>query len=159
MKKKVAKSDEEYSEGQLTIAQYTNASSSYHNNLEPSPSTETSTDNINLVVSQHYDFSKETQRSPLLPRFLFAEWLSLDHVYSGNSTLQNDQNFQDSLLSHDEGFLLNDGVTYRGDEFQNGVGMALNSQYKFEEQALGNGFADFLSGNDVCSDLSQVMYM
>lgn len=214
LKKKVAKAEEKdhHADQTKTTQNYTTSSSSAdHNLLESSISSlgkkssgrvgsyesleqmeksPPSTNTTHQSVPQLYDFSKDHQAADrsFLPKLIFAEWLSADHVHGGTYTSttigepmvtrqgfdhhHNSVSYQDSYnLAH--GFLLNEGITTTfGGEFQNGLisqaGSAtemFHSQFKFEnDQISGNGFVDFVSGSDVCSNdlisiYNDVMYL
>lgn len=208
LKKKVAKAEEENHHADQTKPTQNNTtslSSADHNLFESPPSSlgkessgrigssesleqmGKSPPSINTThqsAPQLYDFSKDHQAAnrSSLPKLIFAEWLSTDHVHGGNYTStmgeptvfgyhHNPIGYQDSCnLAH--GFLLNEGITATfGGEFQNGLisqaGSAtemFNSQFKFEnDQIPGNAFVDFVCGSDVCSNdfsmHSDVMYI
>ncbi|CAB4301840.1 unnamed protein product [Prunus armeniaca] len=182
LKKKVAKA-KEIMDGQ-SKSQYTSTTSS-SDNLECSPSPHKPTTCINpsyesvekspTLTPQTGD---QTHRSPL-PKILFAEWLSLDHVHGGSYANNigeagvsregfdhSSNNLQaDHALGHD--FLLNNEGTF-ANGFHYGLShhgaateMINSSQFKFEDQISGPGFVDFISGGDMCSDFNlhnDVMY-
>ncbi|KAG6660430.1 transcription factor LAF1-like [Carya illinoinensis] len=106
--------------------------------------------------------------SSFLPKVLFAEWLSLDHVHGWNNIADSGEGLisrSDAPNSHNpnfqftpmHGFSSNDGAY--GGQFHNMQSHAsatemFNSQFKFEDQ--------FISGDDVCRDLNMnndVMYI
>ncbi|CAN6564955.1 unnamed protein product [Malus baccata var. baccata] len=174
LKKKVAKADETM-EGQRK-SQYTSTSSSEI--LECSPSPQKSTTGINPSYESLQkpppldDLSKDQNchLSPL-PKIMFAEWLSLDHVHGGSfannisDTGVSREGFDHSTTSnnlqadHDlgHGFELNNEGTF-GSGFHHGISHhhgsgleMINSQYKFEEQISGPAFVDFV---DLCSDFN-----
>ncbi|KAF3432998.1 hypothetical protein FNV43_RR24100 [Rhamnella rubrinervis] len=200
LKKKVAKAQEKdhHADKTKTTQKYTTSSSSAdHSLLESSPSSlgkessgrvgsDESLDqmgksspsiNTHQSVPQLYDLSNHHQAAnrSSLPKLIFAEWLSTDHVHGGNYTStigepmvpshgfghhHNSISYQDSW-NPAHGFLLNEGITNTfGGEFQNGLisqaGSStemFNSQFKFEnDQISGNGFVDFVPGGDVCSN-------
>ncbi|KAL5568038.1 hypothetical protein UlMin_024613 [Ulmus minor] len=181
LKKKVAKTEETGTD-QQTKSQYTTSSSE---NLESSPSfnnnqttrissyesldqmgkSPTNTDQSVPYNDQFYDFSKDQPQRSCLPKLLFAEWLTLDHVNGTNNPANISEaasvvprenfghswNFQDGFGN---GFLQNEGGF--GGDFQNGLNHGsetdfLNSEFKFEDQLSGSGFVDFSSGGDVCN--------
>lgn len=199
LKKKVAKAEEKDHHADQTKTQnYTSSSSADHNLLDSSLSSlgkesngrGESLDSLEQMGKsppsittdqsgpQLYDFSKDHQANrSSLPRLIFAEWLSVDHVHNGGSFTSNigepmiprgqqglnhqhNSDFQDGRSSLPHGFVLNEGNFTFGGEFQDGLisqaGSAtemFNSQFKFEnDQISGSGFGDFLSGSDVCSN-------
>lgn len=121
---------------------------------------------------QNCDIPREPNRS-FLPKLLFAEWLSLDHVNggsisnSGEGPVSRDAFSQNSNFQYTpmHGFPSNDG-TYSG-EFHNVLshGSAtdmFNSQFKFEDQISGSGVVDFISGGELCRECdmnNDVMYL
>lgn len=137
-------------------------------NMKGSSSTDT-----DQSIPQMLDCPRvDTQESPL-PKILFAEWLSLDHIYgqlfvnSGESVIskdtldQHDPTFQDNFT---HGFLLNE-ESYVG-ELHHGLSNDSSSdmfspQFKFESQTPGSGICDFVYGDEICSDFNMnghVMY-
>ncbi|KAL6291488.1 hypothetical protein ACE6H2_008998 [Prunus campanulata] len=176
LKKKVAKA-EEIMEGQ-SKSQYTSTTSSL-DNLECSPSPHKPTTSINPSYESVEKSptlipltGDQTHRSPL-PKILFAEWLSLDHVHGGSYANNigdagvsregfdhSSNNLQaDHALGHD--FLLNNEGTFENGFHGAATEMINSSQFKFEDQISGPGFVDFISGGDMCSDFdlhNDVMY-
>ncbi|XP_034711635.1 transcription factor LAF1-like [Vitis riparia] len=137
-------------------------------NMKGSSSTDT-----DQSIPQMLDCPRvDTQESPL-PKILFAEWLSLDHIYgqlfvnSGESVIskdtldQHDPTFQDNFT---HGFLPNEesygGELHRGLSNDSSSDM-FSPQFKFESQTPGSGICDFVYGDEICSDFNMnghVMY-
>ncbi|XP_059449277.1 transcription factor LAF1-like [Corylus avellana] len=116
-------------------------------------------------ILQTSDFPKEANRGSFLPKLLFSEWLSLDHV-NGGGFASSDEGLisQNSNLQYTpmHGFLSSDG-TYSGGFHEGSATEMFSSQFKFEDQISGNGIVDFISGGDVnvCNDFNMsnsVMY-
>jgi len=116
-------------------------------------------------ISQTSDFPKEVNRGSFLPKLLFSEWLSLDHVNgrgfagSGEGLISQNSNLQYTPM---HGFLSSDG-TYSGGFHEGSATEMFSSQFKFEDQISGNGIVDFISEGDVnvCNDFNMsnnVMY-
>ncbi|KAJ7969972.1 MYB transcription factor [Quillaja saponaria] len=159
LKKKLAKTEEMVARAKT---QYT-SSSSDTTDSSPSPLMENvdkSPTNIDLSTPLNYDFTKEAHQSSL-PKLLFAEWLSLDHVQGGSFANSGDpvvarngfdhnSNFQEAIM---HGFLSNEG-TYAG-ECQNGLSHGssasemFNTQLKFTDHMPENGLINYISGTDV----------
>ncbi|KAF1868030.1 hypothetical protein Lal_00015280 [Lupinus albus] len=115
--------------------------------------------------THNINFTKEAINQGLMPKLLFAEWLSVDHVNGGNSsnsydslTLRNgfDQNptFQEASMQH----CLSEGPFGEG-EYHNSVPNIsatemFNSQLKFGNQMVANGFIQCIAGVDLSSNFS-----
>ncbi|OIV91461.1 hypothetical protein TanjilG_02079 [Lupinus angustifolius] len=115
--------------------------------------------------THNINFTKEAINQGFMPKLLFAEWLSVDHVNDGNSsnsydslTLRNafDQNptFQEASMQH----CLSEGL-FGGGEYHNSVTHIsatemFNSQLKFENQIVANGFVQCIAGVDLSSNFS-----
>jgi myb proto-oncogene protein len=133
----------------------------------------TSTYTDQSISQSTSDFPKEANRS-FLPKLLFSEWLSLDHVHGGSFANSGEGLISRDAFSHNSnmqytpmhGFLLNDGM-YSGefhDGLSHGSGSAtemFSSQFKFEDQISESGIVGLISGGNVCSDFNisnNVMY-
>ncbi|KAJ7974207.1 MYB transcription factor [Quillaja saponaria] len=183
LKKKLSKTEEMEAHAKT---QYTSSSSDKMDS-SPSPNkptnripsyellenTDKSPTNIDHSTPLNYDFTKETHQSSL-PKLLFAEWLSLDHVHGGSfansgvpevsrNGFDHNANFQETTM---HGFL-SDEVTYAA-EFQSGLNHGssasemFNSQLEFSDQMSGTGFIDYISGTDVHSNFNMsndLMYL
>ncbi|KAJ4955297.1 hypothetical protein NE237_012080 [Protea cynaroides] len=127
----------------------------------------TDTDQSVLQTQEfHYNPPKETTQSSL-PKLLFAEWLSLDHVQGRNNfvspaeTMVPRDNSSDDFNLDDDTFRPNllhfDGPF--GSEFHNvfGNGSATGDRLipQFDSIA-GNGFSEFVSVGQSCNDFSLV---
>ncbi|KAJ6294651.1 hypothetical protein OIU76_022685 [Salix suchowensis] len=124
---------------------------------------------INRPVPQMFESPKEPKGSSLLPKIMFAEWLSLDSFASfgepmdSKSTFDHNTSFQDNFM-HD--YLLDERAFcggYHNSLSDGSSGDIFSSEFKFESQSPGNEF-DFCSGQDLCSDfnlsnISDVMYI
>ncbi|CAL0300721.1 unnamed protein product [Lupinus luteus] len=116
--------------------------------------------------THNINFTKEAINEGFMPKLLFAEWLSVDHVNGGNSsnsydslTLRNgfDQNptFQEaSIMQH----CLSEGP-FGGGEYHNSVTHIsatemFNSQLKFGNPIVANGFIQCIAGVDLSSNFS-----
>ncbi|CAI8584333.1 unnamed protein product [Vicia faba] len=142
LKKRVAKANEMESQKQF---QYASSSSDTMNSSHTLQKLATQgPHNYNNIIT------KETQQSSL-PKLLFAEWLSLDHVNGSNSSnsveslvMRNgfDQNsvFQEAAMHHD---VL---------EYHNSV--MFNSQVKFANQMIGNGFVHCMPEVDLSNNFN-----
>jgi myb proto-oncogene protein len=129
-----------------------------------------STDIDRPVLPRMFDYLKEPNRSSLLPKVMFAEWLSLDSFASSGepvvskSTFDHNPSFQDTSFMHH--YLLEEGAF--GGDYQNSLsdgssGDIFSSEFKFESQSPGNEF-DFSSGEDLCREfnfrnIGDVMYI
>ncbi|KAA8533737.1 hypothetical protein F0562_031254 [Nyssa sinensis] len=183
LKKKVAKMEktEAHSKSEFTVSSTVNieSSPSSQKSAISNPSIDSfenmegsSTEAIDQSVSHDFDFPKEARQSNL-PKLFFAEWLSLDQFHgqdSGNAGEPAvckdafDQNSfcQDSFM---HSLLMNEGSM--GSEFHQELSNGLvdemfHQEFKFDGQIPENGFADFISGNDMCSDFNMnndVMYI
>nr|QCH41116.1 MYB transcription factor 4 [Dimocarpus longan] len=186
LKKKVAKLEEMEAH---TKPEYTTTSTSENMDSSPSsnnptiliPSFESlhqmgkSSTDTDHSISQVFGLPQEGHKSSL-PKLLFAEWLSLEDVNGGGFASSGEQvvirdgfNQQNSSFVQDSfmhGYLLNDGGF--GGEFHDGINndyideMLSGPRFKFEDQISGIGFADSVSGDDLCSDLNMknhVMYI
>lgn len=183
LKKRIAKAEE--SEAQTRTDQYTTTSSSENTeystlssqNLtvtDQMPSFESFHHNEKLSIntdSQHFEFPKVPQRSPvLLPKLFFAEWLSLDQEVA-NSVIKpvassdgfshgSSSSFQDPFMN-----MYLDGAF--GSDLHDGLSNAsvteiFSPEFKFETQVSGNEFVGPMSGNNICSDFhmnNDVMYI
>jgi len=130
---------------------------------------EKSSADINRSVPQMFESPNEPKGSALLPKVMFAEWLSLESFASlgepmdSKSTLDHNTIFQDNFL-HD--YLLDErafGGEYHNSLSDGSSGDIFSSEFKFESQSPGKEF-DFSSGEDLCSDfnlsnISDVMYI
>ncbi|XP_027363372.1 transcription factor LAF1-like [Abrus precatorius] len=161
LKKRVAKAKEMESHNQI---QYASSSS---DTKDSSPSLQ----KLATQGPQNYNFTKEAHQSSL-PKLLFAEWLSLDHVHDVNTAnsvdsmvLRNgfDQNstFQDATM-HD----MSEGPF--GEEYHKCLANIstpemFNSQLKFATQMVENGFIHCIPGVDLSSNFSMsndaIMYV
>ncbi|KAM3682291.1 hypothetical protein ACJW30_12G061200 [Castanea mollissima] len=177
LKKKVARAEEmeDHTKTQYTSsASYTvDSSNSPKNPRTGIPNICNSLEHMEKLPTNAYQSPKEANCSSL-PKLLFAEWLSSDHVQGGSFANSAEGLIARDAFSHNSNFQYtpmqvfssNEG-TYSG-EFHNGLshGSAttetFNLQYKFEDQISGNGFVDFISGGDACSDFNMnngVMYI
>ena len=152
LKKRVAKAKEMESHEQIQYASSSSDTMDSSNTLQ----------NLATEGTQNYNFNNEAYQSSL-PKVLFAEWLSLDHVHGGNSAnsydslaLKNgfDQNstFQEAAM-HD----MSEGTF--GEEYHNSLTHIsatelFNSQLKFGNPMVGNGFIHCIPEVDLSSDFS-----
>ncbi|KAJ1376527.1 SANT/Myb domain [Sesbania bispinosa] len=152
LKKRVAKAKEMDSQKQI---QYASSSS---DTMDSSLSVQ----KLATQGPQNYNFTKEAYQSSL-PKLLFAEWLSPDQVHGGNSAnsvdslvLRNgfDQNstFQEAAM-HD----MSEGPF--GGEYHNSLTNIstpemFNSQLKFANQMVGNGFIHCIPGVEFSTNFS-----
>ncbi|KAL2324521.1 hypothetical protein Fmac_023579 [Flemingia macrophylla] len=112
----------------------------------------------------NYSFSKEACQSSL-PKLLFAEWLSMDHVNGGNT------NSDDSLVGlrngiFDQNSILQDAAIHDMSEVPFGgeyhhrcvtdisTPDMFNSQLKYVNQTVENGFVHCITGVDLCCNYS-----
>ncbi|XP_034924296.1 transcription factor LAF1 [Populus alba] len=137
--------------------------------FESSTSAEKPSADINRSVPQMFESPNEPKGSSLLPKVMFAEWLSLDSFASlgepmdSKGTFDHNTIFQDNFL-HD--YLLDErafGGEYHNSLSDGSSGDIFSSEFKFESQSPGNEF-DLRSGEDLCSDfnlsnISDVMYI
>ncbi|XP_058082943.1 transcription factor LAF1-like [Magnolia sinica] len=100
---------------------------------------------------------KETCKNSI-PKVLFSEWLSVDHIDSLGTVDSSDgtvptgnSNNLNTEASFNYGYLHGDGSsTGEFSEY-----MEFNShQFDHETQLLGNGFFDFLSPDEICSNFT-----
>lgn len=176
LKKKVAKADEDQDQMELaqSKSQYTSTSSSDHNLDQPSPSSEklTSTRNPSYYESPTLvpQIDHQSHRPSPLPKILFAEWLSLDHVNGGNisNNISVDQHNYTPRADHglEHNFSFNNEATFGSSSFHHAPATheILNSQFTYDpqDQIPGTGFVDFISGGDLCCDFNlhnDVMYI
>lgn len=150
LKKRVAKAMEMESHKQF---QYASSSS---DTMNSSPSLQ------KLATQDPHNYNnitKETHQSTL-PKLLFAEWLSLDHVNSRNST-----NSVESLVMRngfDQNSAFQEATMQEGPfngEFHNSVTNIsatemFNSQLKFANQIVGNGFVHCMPGVDLSNNFN-----
>ncbi|XP_057424182.1 transcription factor LAF1 [Lotus japonicus] len=153
LKKRVAKAKE------LEFHKQIQHASSSSDTMDSSPSVQ----NLATQGPQNYLFTKEASQSSL-PKLLFAEWLSLDHVHSGNSA-----NSVDSLVlrnGFDQNSTFQEKAVYDniqempfGGEYHNtltniSAPEIFNSQLKFANQMVGNGFLHYIPEVDFSSNFS-----
>ncbi|KAF1861148.1 hypothetical protein Lal_00000567 [Lupinus albus] len=157
LKKRVAKAKEMESHIQIQYA------TSNSDTLDSSPSCQ----KLATQGTQTINFTKEANQCTL-PKLLFAEWLSVDHVSFGNSTnsydslnLRNgfDQNqtFQEAPMHY-----LPEGP-FGGGEYNNNLTHIsatemFNSQLKFGNEIVANGFTHCIPGIDLSSNISLSNY-
>ncbi|XP_061369563.1 transcription factor LAF1-like [Gastrolobium bilobum] len=152
LKKRVVKAKEMESHKQIHCA---NSSS---DTMDSSPSLQ----KLATQGLQNYNFPKEAHQSSL-PKLLFAEWLSLDHLHGGNSAnsvdslvlrngFDHNSTFQEAAM-HDmsEGPF---GRDYHNSLTHSSAPHMFNSQLKFANQMVGNGFIHCIPGVDLCSNFS-----
>ncbi|KAJ6386466.1 hypothetical protein OIU78_016385 [Salix suchowensis] len=136
----------------------TQSASSNSDSIESSMNTEKPSTDIDRSVPQMFDSLTEPNRGSLLPKVMFAEWLSLESFASSGepvvskSTFDHNPSFQDSFM-HD--YLLEGAF---GGEYQNSLsdgssGNFFSSEFIFESQSPGNEFV-FSSGEDLCSEFN-----
>ncbi|CAL0328618.1 unnamed protein product [Lupinus luteus] len=109
---------------------------------------------------QNHNFSKEACYSSL-PKVLFAEWLSLDHVNGGSSINSDesllgngfDQNssFQETLMQISEGPF---GGEYHNSIITSSTTEVYNSKLKYSNQVNGSDFIHCVHGADLYSNFS-----
>ncbi|KAK7315026.1 hypothetical protein VNO77_33558 [Canavalia gladiata] len=171
LKKKVVKAKEMESDKQIHYA--SSSSETMDNSLSPQklaiqdPSygllenMDKPTPYSDHSLLQNYNFSKESCQSSL-PKLLFAEWLSLDHVNGGTSVntddslvLENefDQNstLQEAIMHMSEGHF---GGEYHNSLIHSSNTEVYNSQLKSSNQVEGNDFFHCISEADLCSNFS-----
>ncbi|XP_010273109.1 PREDICTED: transcription factor LAF1-like [Nelumbo nucifera] len=106
-----------------------------------------------------------------LPRLLFAEWLSSDHINNRNfvnsggtmaiSSMMSDNSNPDYAFKHN---LLRDDGQF-GNEFRSGLSngaatynqkfpIQLEQEINHQIPAVGNGVFDFVSMSDICNDFN-----
>lgn len=151
LKKRVAKAKEIETHKQIHYA------SSSSDTVHSAPSLQ----KLATQDPQNYNITKETHQSSL-PKLLFAEWLSLDHVHARNTNsidsmvIRNgyDQNsgFQEGAM-HD----VSQGPFNR--EYHSIVtnisaSEMFNSQLKFANQMVGNGFIHCMPEVDFSSNFN-----
>ena len=160
LKKKVAKAEEELvpdqTKTQCPISS-SDSSPSSEKNINQTPSDE-SLDQMEKSLSSDQSVNNpllcDQQPKSLLPKLLFAEWLSVDEV-NGHSLVNMVQpvvpreTFGHSLYFQDgmqHGILLNEGIF--GGGFENGLSQVLDSdvlssEFKFEDKISESGFVEF----------------
>uniref|UniRef100_A0A2N9GT63 Uncharacterized protein n=1 Tax=Fagus sylvatica TaxID=28930 RepID=A0A2N9GT63_FAGSY len=176
LKKKVARAEEMEAH---TKTQYASSSSDTVDSSTSSKRPRTGTPILNSLEHMEksptntYQSPKEPNFTPL-PKLLFAEWLSLDHVQGGSFANSGDGLIARDAFSQNSNFQYtpmhvfssNEG-TYSG-EFHNELSHgsaateSFNLAYKFEDQISGSGFVDFISGGDASCDFNMnngVMYV
>ncbi|KAJ6764387.1 MYB DOMAIN PROTEIN 55 [Salix koriyanagi] len=152
LKKKMFKAEE------MESPNKTQSASSNSDSIESSMNTEKPSTDIDRSVPQMFDSLTEPNRGSLLPKVMFAEWLSLESFASSGepvvskSTFDHNPSFQDSFM-HD--YLLEGAF---GGEYQNSLsdgssGNFFSSEFIFESQSPGNEFV-FSSGEDLCSEFN-----
>lgn len=120
-------------------------------------------------LSQNYNLAKDTSQSSL-PKLLFAEWLSVEHVNAGGSSV----NSEDSLVN---GFdqtstfqepVMNMSGGHFGEEFHdslihNSATVMYNSQLNLPGQGDENDYVHYIQGGDLCSNFTlsndSIMYV
>ncbi|MED6219396.1 hypothetical protein PIB30_035511 [Stylosanthes scabra] len=178
LKKKVAKAKEIESHHQQ-VQHATSSSDTIDYSFSPNKLV-TNDPNYGLLPENMDEYNKNNNtnnsHSSLLPKLLFAEWLSVDQVNGGSSSMNSsdeslmmlgngfDQNscFQEDLMhmsSSSEG-------AFGGGEYQNSLishcssatEEVYNSQVnKFSNQVVGNDvIQDYIDGADLCSNFSLI---
>ncbi|OIW12512.1 hypothetical protein TanjilG_04676 [Lupinus angustifolius] len=156
LKKRMVKAKEMESHKEI---QYATSSSDTLNSSPPLQKLATQgTHNINFTI--------EPTNQSSLPKLLFAEWLSVDHVNGGNSSnsfeslpLRNgfDQNptLHEASMQHYMSEAPFDGGEYHDNSLtQISETEMFNSQLKFGNQMVTNGFIHCIPGNDLSSNFS-----
>lgn len=165
LKKRVAKAKEMESHNQI---KYASSSSDTNNTMDSSHSLQ----KLATQGPQSYSFTKEPCQSSL-PKLLFAEWLSLDQVNGGNSTnsvesLGNLRNVFDQNSTFQEAAIHDMSEAHFGGEYHRFVANIsapemFNSQVKFANQMVENGFIHYMPGVDLSSNFSMsndaIMYI
>ena len=172
LKKKVAKAKEMESHQQIQYASSSSDTIEYSLSCQklatqyPSygllENMEKSATHSDQSHEHNYNFTKETCQSSL-PKLLFAEWLSLDHI-SGESSMNADDSlvlgngfdqnstFQEALMHMPEGPF---GGEYHNILTHSSASEGYNSQLKFSNQVVGNDFIQHcIPGADLCSNFS-----
>lgn len=120
-------------------------------------------ENMDKPTAHNYDFTKETCINSL-PKLLFAEWLSLDHVNCGSSSVSSDDSLvlgngygQNSTFQEDHVMNMQEGH-FGGEEYDD-IGLihssnieVYNSQPKMSNQFDENDYVHYLHGDDLCSN-------
>ncbi|TKY45173.1 Transcription factor LAF1 [Spatholobus suberectus] len=172
LKKKVVKAKEMESDKQIQYA--SSSSDTMDNSLSPQklatqdPSygllenMDKSTTHSDNFFSQNYNFSRETCQSSSLPKLLFSEWLSVDHVNGGSSVNSDDslvlgnefdQNstFQEAIMHMlEENF----GEEYHNTLTHSSTTEVYNSQLKSSNEVDGCDFIHCIPGTELCSNFS-----
>ncbi|XP_057950872.1 transcription factor LAF1-like [Malania oleifera] len=120
-------------------------------------------------VPQMFGSPKEASQSSM-PKILFAEWLLPESVQSWTLASSSEAGVCEDAFDHNLGFL--DGFMHSfmaankqgsfGSEFQQGLSNASTTHdetfrsqlIKLEDQIPENGFADFFSGDEICSQFN-----
>ncbi|KAL6127731.1 hypothetical protein ACLB2K_071094 [Fragaria x ananassa] len=176
LKKKVAKADEDQYQMELaqSKSQYTSTSSSDHKLDQHSPCSEkltgTQIPSYNESPTLAPQIDHQSQRPSPLPRLLFAEWLSLDHVQGGSigNNIGIDQHKYNPRADQGLGqsYAYNNEATFGTSGFHHGPSTQdiMNSEFRYDPLDLipGTGFVDFISEGDLITGFTlhnDVMYM
>ncbi|KAH1191135.1 Transcription factor LAF1 [Glycine max] len=149
LKKRVAKAKEMESHNQIKYA------SSSSDTMDSSHSLQ----NLATQCPLNYNFTKEASQSSL-PKLLFAEWLSLDHLNSANSvdSLGLRNGFDQNSSFHEAAIHDMSEVPFGG-EYNRCVSNIsapemFNSQLKYGNQMVENGYIHCMPGVDLSSNFS-----
>lgn len=115
--------------------------------------------NLATQCPLNYNFTKEASQSSL-PKLLFAEWLSLDHLNSANSvdSLGLRNGFDQNSSFHEAAIHDMSEVPFGG-EYNRCVSNIsapemFNSQLKYGNQMVENGYIHCMPGIDLSSNFS-----